>query len=74
MPVLPGFEDLKPKRVIGINPFDSTVECVGTDGKLSTLGLYIGSSGMLMARALEGAVVDQLAASTAIRHYGVDQA
>jgi hypothetical protein len=73
MAVLPGFEDLHPKRVIGFNPFDTTVECVGGDGKLMVMGLYVGSSGALMARPLEAMPIDQLATSTAIPHRGVDQ-
>jgi hypothetical protein len=71
--VLPGFEDLHPKRVIGFNPFDTTVECVGTDGKLLTMGLYVGSSGALMARPLVEVPIDQLVEATPIPHRGVDQ-
>lgn len=73
MGVQPGFEDLKPKRVIDINLIDSTVECLGEDGKFTRMGLYVSSTGMLMARPLPALSVDQLATGQTFRHHGVDQ-
>jgi len=73
MAVQPGFADLKPKRVIDIDLVDNTIVCVGSDGKFSVMGLYVGPTGSLLAQPLEVQPADQLVNAIPIRHRGVDQ-
>lgn len=73
MSVLPGFEDLKPKRLISAGKHIA----VGDDGKAVEVELYVGPGGGISARPITPAGIDQDGKRESVpveqRWAGVDQ-
>jgi hypothetical protein len=75
MSALEGFEDLKPKAVIGLDIMTGEVACMGIDGRAMRMQLFVTPQGHLAARHIEPAPIDQVGPRETAqrRHAGVDQ-